>query len=113
MAENLKSDGILIIDFMNVKKVISNLVRSEKKIVEQITFNITRRYKKGYIIKDIAFIDKEINYNFQEKVRAITLSDFSVFIDNARMKIINIFGSYELDDFNESDSDRLIIICKK
>ncbi|MAW21600.1 MAG: SAM-dependent methyltransferase [Flavobacteriales bacterium] len=113
MAKNLKSDGLLIIDFMNVKKVISNLVSSEEKQVEQITFNITRKYNKGYIIKDIAFVDKNRNYTFQEKVRAITLSDFSIFIRNAGMKIINIFGSYELDNFNALTSDRLIIICKK
>tara|TARA_B100001758_G_C18417002_1_gene621087 strand:+ start:10634 stop:11356 length:723 start_codon:yes stop_codon:yes gene_type:complete len=113
MAENLKSDGLLIIDFMNVKKVISNLVRSEKKQVEGITFNITRKYKKGYIIKDITFIDKDKRYTFQEKVRAINLSDFYKFISNAGMKIINLFGNYELENFNAMNSDRLIIICKK
>ena len=28
MAENLKTDGVLIIDFMNIKKVIANLISS-------------------------------------------------------------------------------------
>ena len=31
MAKNLKSGGFLIIDFMNVKKVITNLVPKEQK----------------------------------------------------------------------------------
>ena len=113
MAENLKSDGILIIDFMNIKKVISHLVNSEQKLIEQIIFNISRKFKNNYIIKDISFSDNGKNYHFQEKVRAITLSDFSSFINNAGLKIIDIFGNYHLEDFDARTSDRLILICKK
>jgi len=113
MTENLKSDGILIIDFMNVKKVISNLVNSEQKQIEKIIFNISRKFKDNYIVKDISFSDNGKNYHFQEKVRAITLSDFSSFINNAGIKIIDIFGNYKLEDFNAITSDRLILICKK
>ena len=113
MAKNLKPDGILIIDFMNVKKVIDHLVNSEQKLIEQIIFNISRKFKNNYIIKDISFSDNGKNYHFQEKVRAITLSDFSNFISNAGMKIIDIFGNYKLEDFNAITSDRLILICKK
>ena len=113
MAENLKSDGILIIDFMNVKKVIDHLVNSEQKLIEQIIFNISRKFKNNYIIKDISFSDNGKNYHFQEKVRAITLSDFSSFINNAGIKIIDIFGNYKLENFNATSSERLILICKK
>ena len=83
MAKNLKSNGILIIDFMNVKKVISHLVNSEQKQIEKIIFNISRKTEDNYIVKDISFSDNGKNYHFQEKVRAITLSDFSSFINNA------------------------------
>ena len=113
MAKNLKPDGILIIDFMNVKKVISNLVNSEQKQIEKIIFKISRKFEDNYIIKDISFSDNGKNYHFQEKVRGITLSDFSNFISNAGIKIIDIFGNYKLEDFNAITSDRLILICKK
>ncbi|HIL66534.1 MAG TPA: class I SAM-dependent methyltransferase, partial [Flavobacteriales bacterium] len=43
MASNLKSEGVLIIDFMNVKKVIANLVASEQKTIDGITFDISRK----------------------------------------------------------------------
>ena len=98
---------------MNVKKVIDHLVNSEQKLIEQIIFNISRKFKNNYIIKDISFSDNGKNYHFQEKVRAITLSDFSSFINNAGIKIIDIFGNYKLEDFNAVTSDRLILICKK
>ena len=113
MALNLKQDGILIIDFMNVKKVIRNLIKFEKKKVDGITFKISRRIENNYIIKDISFSNNEEYYNFKEKVKALTLIDFFNFIKNAGLKIIDTFGSYQLENFNAINSDRLIIICKK
>ena len=46
-------------------------------------------------------------------VKALNLTDFSSFISNAGLKIIDIFGNYKLEDFDASSSDRLIFICKK
>ena len=113
MANNLKSEGILIIDFMNVKKVIANLVLNEQKVIDNTVFNITRKVENGHIIKDIEIIDGTKKQHFQEKVKALTLTDFSTFISNAGLKIIDIFGNYKLDNFDEKISDRLILICKK
>ena len=113
MALNLKQEGILIIDFMNAKKVTKQLIKSEKKIVNKITFNIKRKIKKNYIIKDITFSDNGEDFQFQEKVKALTLVELSDLISNAKLKIIDIFGNYKLEDFNVLKSERLIVICKK
>ncbi len=113
MAENLKSDGILIIDFMNIKKIIANLISSEKKTIDGIIFNIKRSVQNNHIIKDIEIIDDNETQHFQEKVKAITLADFSAFVSNVGLNIIDIFGNYKLDDFDATISDRLILICKK
>ena len=113
MVENLKSDGVLIIDFMNIKKIIANLISSEKKTIDSITFNIKRSVQNNHIIKDIEIIDDNETQHFQEKVKAITLADFSAFVSNVGLNIIDIFGNYKLDDFDATISDRLILICKK
>ncbi len=113
MALNLKKEGILVIDFMNTKKAIKHLVKYEKKTVDDITFKIKRSHKKDYIIKDIVFSDNGEDFQFQEKVKALTLVDLSDMIRNAKLKIIDIFGNYKLEDFNVLKSERLIIICKK
>ena len=113
MATNLKSEGVLIIDFMNAEKVITNLVANEQKIIDGITFNITRKTESNRIIKDIEILDKVIKQHFQEKVKAITLDDFSNFISKSGLKIIDIFGNYKLERFKIKTSDRLILICKK
>jgi len=113
MASNLRKEGLLIIDFMNAKKVIANLALNEQKTIDGIQFDITRKVKDGYILKDIRITDEKKEQQFQEKVKAITLADYSEFITNAGLKIIDIFGNYKLDDFDEEISDRLILICKK
>ena len=98
---------------MNVKKVIANLVLNEQKKIDGILFDITRKVNDGYILKDISIRDGEEHQQFQEKVKAITLEDYSELIANAGLKIIDIFGNYKLDNFDEKISDRLILICKK
>ena len=113
MANNLKKEGILIIDFMNAKKVIANLVLNEQKTINNIQFDIKRQVKDGFILKDIRITDEKKEQQFQEKVKAITLADYYEFITNAGLKIIDIFGNYKLDNFDEKISDRLILICKK
>ena len=113
MASNLKKEGLLVIDFMNAKKVITNLVASEQKIIDDITFDINRKIVNQYIIKDIHISDSKTKHHFQERVKALTLSNFSDLIANSGLKIIDIFGNYKLEEFNAQTSDRLILICKK
>ena len=113
MSNNLKEGGLLLIDFMNVKKVISSLVKSESKEIDGIKFLIERKYDENHIIKKIIIKDQDSDLNFQEKVRALTLYDFDVMLKKANMKIVDLFGDYSLNEFNAIDSDRLIIISRK
>lgn len=113
MSNNLKEGGLLLIDFMNVKKIISSLVTSESKEIDGIKFLIERKYDENHIIKKIIIKDKDSDLNFQEKVRALTLYDFDVMLKKANMKIVDLFGDYSLNEFNAIDSDRLIIISRK
>tara|TARA_B110000438_G_scaffold52248_2_gene52496 strand:+ start:2945 stop:3664 length:720 start_codon:yes stop_codon:yes gene_type:complete len=113
MVKNLKKDGILIIDFMNVKKIINNLVSKESKKINSVEFYITRELKDNYILKNISINDQDLSLKFQEKVHALTLIDFSEMLQKASMSIVDIFGNYNLDDFNASQSERLILIARK
>jgi len=110
MKYNLKENGLLIIDFLNVKKALLNLVEHEEKKVENINFLIKRKIEKNTLIKDIFVNKKE---HFQEKVKILTLSDFQSLLLKANFKIVDIFGNFKLSDFNSNKSDRLIIISRQ
>ena len=113
MYSNLKEDGILVLDFLNAKKVVSNLVEKEVKKVDGIVFNITRAVENGFIIKKIKFIDERKDYSFEESVKALYKSDFENYFKQAGFSIKSIYGDYTLNEFNENSSDRLIFVCTK
>ena len=113
ISKNLKNEGILIIDFFNSKKIISNLVEFEQKTLSGITFKINRKIEEGFILKNIQFTDSGKKFEYTEKVKALKLSDFIKLLNFAQLEITNIFGDYKLNEYEPVDSDRLIIVAKK
>lgn len=108
----LKKDGLLVIDFLNVKHVVDNLVKNQEKVIDGINFKITKSIEDGCILKDIAFEDDGKAFQFQERVQALELRDFESILLNENFEILNVFGNYQLEELN-AFSDRLIIIAKK
>jgi SAM-dependent methyltransferase len=108
----LKPNGLLVIDFMNAAKVISNLVPKESKKVDEITFNIQRNFDGNHIFKNIQFEDQGKHFEFTERVQAIKLDDF-VRLLSIEFTILHTFGSFDLKPFEENTSDRLIIIAQR
>jgi len=106
----LKSGGYGIIDFLNAKTVIKNLVPSETKTINGIEFQIKKYIKDNHIIKDIHFNDNGVAYNFTEKVMAITLEDFQGYFEKAGVQLKHCFGDYHLNPYLPETSDRLILI---
>tara|TARA_Y100000385_G_scaffold290474_1_gene363744 strand:- start:18263 stop:19006 length:744 start_codon:yes stop_codon:yes gene_type:complete len=107
---SLSPKGIAVIDFMNSPKVIENLVAENTQKNEAVQFNLKREYKEGYIHKTIEVIDDKKSYNFEEKVQALTFKDFKSMLSSAGLHLLDCFGSYQLDPYNEKTSDRLILI---
>ena len=97
---------------MNSEFVIDNLVPEEVKTVDSIDFHLKRYVEDGYIIKDITFTTDDRVYNFQERVRGFTLSDFELFFEQAGVYLLDVFGDYKLNKFNAKTSERLVMIFK-
>lgn len=112
IAAMLSPEGKLVIDFLNAKKVVRDLIPEEVKSIDGIDFHITREFNGTHILKHIDFEDKGDTYNFSERVQALTLNDFKAFLENAGMEIIRTFGDFDLRPYDENTSGRLIIIAK-
>lgn len=110
--DSLSEYGFAVIDFMNVDKVIPNLVPSETKSVDGIDFHIKRYVEDNHIVKEIKFNDNEQDFCFYEKVKALTLSDFETMMDQADIYLLDVFGDYKLRKFHKNDSERLIMVFK-
>lgn len=110
--DDLTDYGIGVIDFMNSDYVIKNLVPEETKQVEGIDFHLKRYAQDGYIFKDISFEYQGENFQFQERVRAFTLSDFETLFNEANVNLLEVFGNYKLQKFDAQSSDRLVLLFK-
>ena len=108
----IHQNGMLIIDFMNCKKVITNLVESETKHIDGIDFKIERKFDNLHIYKSITFRDKGEDFNYTERVQAITKNDFEKLF-KGKFEILHTFGDFDLNPFDEDSSDRLIFITKR
>jgi SAM-dependent methyltransferase len=108
--KGLRENGLLVLDFLNVVNVEKKLVKKEVKIVDEITFNLQREIKDGFILKHITFTDKGVNHSFSERVKYLTLKKFELYFFEAGLKINHIFGNYHLAKFNPETSERLIFV---
>jgi len=110
--ESLSDYGFAVIDFMNVPFVLDNLIAKETKTVDEIDFHLKRYLKDGFIIKEIDFEDKGEKFHYEEKVRALTLDDFTKMMDEAGIYLLDTFGDYKLKKYHKNTSERLIMIFK-
>lgn len=112
MAQSLKPDGYVIIDFLNAQKVIDNLVPAEKKEIDGVLFDIERAYKDGFIYKYITVKDGASEHRFYERVQALNLADFKAYFEKSGLQIEQIWGDYALNVYDETSANRLILLGK-
>ncbi len=108
----LKDQGVFVIDFLNAKKTIADLIPNESKQVDGINFEIERTFENGIIQKNIYIEESSGTKYFQERVQALELEDFEAYFYN-KLEILHCFGNYQLEAYNEKDSSRLILVAKK
>jgi SAM-dependent methyltransferase len=112
-SKELKQGGVLVIDFMNTSKTLKHLIGTECKVMENIEFCINRKLENGFIVKDITFTANGIPHVHQERVKAIYKDNFIKYFNFAGLKLMETFGSYALEPFDEEKSDRMIFILQK
>ena len=110
--DGLKKDGVFVFDFLNAEFVKATLVDKETKIVDGITFNITREIKDGFILKNISFFADDENHSYTERVKYLDAKKMKAYFEKVGFTITNIFGNYKLSNFDVQTSKRLILVAK-
>lgn len=109
----LKPGGLILIDFMNVRTVLKKLVPQETKIIEGVTFSISKVIKNDSIFKRIELQDAGRSLVFHEEVQILTYEDFERLLTNGGFVMEHVFGNYALESFDVNNSERLIVIARK
>ncbi len=108
----LRPGGHIVIDFLNLEKVIENLVPEQHISKKGIDFTIRKNVSDNFIIKKIIVKHKQEVHHYIEKVQALDLDKMKLFTKAAGLEIQEIFGDYDLNPFNKSHSERLILLMK-
>ena len=112
MKSGLKDDAVLVLDFLNVIKTERELVKEEIKTIDNIEFHIKREIKDGFILKHINFFADNKAHSYTEKVKFLSIDKMKDYFSAVGLEIIDIFGDYNLNSFEEQQSSRLILVAK-
>jgi len=113
MAATVKPGGTIIIDFLNAGLLRHQGKVKESKTVGNIFFEITKEINSGRILKHIHVNDDGKIHDFEERVSLLGPEEFEAFFKACNLKVVNIFGEYDLSPFSEKSSNRLIYEVKK
>ena len=108
----LTTNGVAVIDFLNVEKVKQTLVKREIKEIDGITFHIQRKIENGFIIKEISFFTDNEQHTFLERVKILDETKLKKYLQKAGFTLLHTFGNYNLEPFDVTTSNRLILIVK-
>lgn len=108
----LKSNGFLVIDFLNKEYLLNNLKQETVSYINNSIVIQKRKICGNKIIKEITIQKKQDKKIFSEEVIMYTLSDFESFFKRNNLKFVNIYGDYLGSKFDKY-SQRLIIFGQK
>ena len=109
----LKQNGLFVFDYLNSEYVKNIIVANDTKIVDGITFQITKKIENDTVIKSIDFKDKGEAFHFEERVKLFDKSYFEDLAKECNLTILNMFGNYQLQEFDLKTSPRLILVLQK
>ncbi|MBL4755561.1 MAG: methyltransferase domain-containing protein [Flavobacteriales bacterium] len=102
----IEDDGTFLIDYLNCNKAIKNLRAEEEAVKDDVSFEIKRWVAEGRIHKQIC-VKGQV---FKEEVVVINLNKFQEYAEATGFTLSNVYGNYQLDPFNQAESDRMIMI---
>ncbi len=113
MYNALRPGGWLVLDYLNPTYVASHLLTSEHIDQPERTFHIHRFIEDDWVIKRIEFRANGMDHCVEEKVRLISKEQFVQLLAPYAMKMVHTFGNYALDPFNDTRSERMIMLIQK
>lgn len=113
MAANVNWNGYLVIDYFNAAFLRKNLIPLEDINIGPYEFTIRKSFGGGRILKEICIKEHECKSVYYEKVRMYSFPQLVGLFSRHSLKLVDAFGSYQLDPYVESDSERMILIFKK
>jgi SAM-dependent methyltransferase len=111
--KSLKPKGLFVFDYLNAEYVKGIIKAHDIITMDGVEFNITKKIENNTVIKDIDFTDKGQDYHFEERVKLFDRAYFEGLAADCNLSILHTFGNYQLENFDQNTSPRLILVLQK
>lgn len=109
----IRTGGYVVLDYLNFDPLLGQLPQAREQFVEEVTFRTKKYYNAPYLIKEIHVDTPGEQLHFAERVKQISLEQFSLYFSKAGIQLEEVYGNYELDPFDPVRSDRMLLIGRK
>ena len=111
----LKPKGSFVLDYLNVHYAEQHLVPNEVKIIDGVTYTITRWCDGKHFFKKIVITEEKLPHplEYVERVAMFHPEDFESLFRPNGLLIRRQFGNYQLEPFDRDRSPRLILVAEK
>ncbi len=112
---SLKSDGVFVIDYLNVHYAEDHFVHEEKKQIDSTLYEINRWHDDDHFYKKIRISDPSLTepLEFTERVAKFSMGDFTDMLSYTGMQVTDVFGDYNLNPYHIRNTPRLILVAHK
>lgn len=111
--KGLKPGGLFVLDFFNAVWVRNNLIRAETKTIDGIEFQLKKYIRGKHVFKQVDFETGGRPFQFRERVRLFSMSDFQQMFSAVGLKLLDAYGDHNLEPFDSIASKRLILLAEK
>ena len=116
IAQSLHKDGLFVIDYLNVHYAEDKLQKSFAKQFDDVTFHVSKWHDERHFFKQIQVTEgtnTSPKHLYTERVAKFTLGDFTDMLAYQNMQVQQVFGDYQLGNYDINKSPRMIIVAKK
>ncbi len=115
MVNAVKPGGLLIFDYHNVQYTEDHLEAKTYEEVAGSKFHLSRWQDKLHFYKEITIENDELKEPlvYVEKVAKLTLKDFKEMFTFHKLELQQVYGDYQLDNYDEKSSPRLVMVAGK
>lgn len=110
---SLNSGGTFIQDYINAAYFTKNFPLNEVKLIDHVSFGISKYVQAGFIVKEIQVKDGDYEEIFYERVKIYSLEELVSLHEQAGFQVENVFGDYHLSAFSAKESQRIILNSRK
>lgn len=115
IAQSIKMNGLLVIDYLNVHYAEDHFQYQTNTSLNGFDFHITKWMDENHFYKKIEVEHDDFTepHVYTEKVAKFSLGDFTDMLAFQGMQITEVFGDYNLGQYDVRDTPRMIMLAKK